>query len=603
MAYQVDRFNGTFLVAVEDGTIDTTTDIRFVGKNYAGYGEVQNENFLHLLENFANTSAPPKAVTGQIWYDSSSKKLRFYDGTRFKFASGAEYSLSAPTGLTPGDFWFDASSNQLKAWNGTDFILIGPEAAPEFGASAAIGQVVQDNTGNPRSIVKFVAGDNVMAITSAVEFTLGSANPISGFSRIKKGITLINTDSTTGVTTPSSEQYFWGTASNALRLGGETADQYIRKNDLSFPQLVTFVDSGFTLGNDDDFLVFVETEDPFGINPLRDEDQVVLYQSQVGQPITIRQQVNESTAINILKIRSNVVEPSGDGAVSLGSVDKRFNNVKAINLSGELTGNVTGNVSGNLTGNLKALDDTTAFDASTKTFFGTLGSPSQRTLVYGDTIGDVTGSATSAERLGIYEPSISTTPETVVVRDAAGNINATGFLGTSTFADRIKIVADSVVDSDPNYKSAKRGPIGNSIAARTADGDLFARLFDGTATAARYADLAEKYLADKEYEVGTVVAVGGEAEVTAAKYGDRAIGVVSANPAFMMNKDLEGGTYIALKGRVPVKVTGAVRKGQRLVAANDGTAVAAVPHANDIFAVSLESSDDTGVKMIEAVIL
>ena len=603
MAYQVDRFNGTFLVAVEDGTIDTTTDIRFVGKNYAGYGEVQNENFLHLLENFANTSAPPKAVTGQIWYDSSSKKLRFYDGTRFKFASGAEYSLSAPTGLTPGDFWFDASSNQLKAWNGTDFILIGPEAAPEFGASAAIGQVVQDNTGNPRSIVKFVAGDNVMAITSAVEFTLGSANPISGFSRIKKGITLINTDSTTGVTTPSSEQYFWGTASNALRLGGETADQYIRKNDLSFPQLVTFVDSGFTLGNDDDFLVFVETEDPFGINPLRDEDQVVLYQSQVGQPITIRQQVNESTAINILKIRSNVVEPSGDGAVSLGSVDKRFNNVKAINLSGELTGNVTGNVSGNLTGNLKALDDTTAFDASTKTFFGTLGSPSQRTLVYGDTIGDVTGSATSAERLGIYEPSISTTPETVVVRDAAGNINATGFLGTSTFADRIKIVADSVVDSDTNYKSAKRGPIGNSIAARTADGDLFARLFDGTATAARYADLAEKYLADKEYEVGTVVAVGGEAEVTAAKYGDRAIGVVSANPAFMMNKDLEGGTYIALKGRVPVKVTGAVRKGQRLVAANDGTAVAAVPHANDIFAVSLESSDDTGVKMIEAVIL
>ena len=50
MAYQVDKFNGTFLTSVEDGTIDTTTDIRFVGKNYAGYGEVQNENFLHLLE-------------------------------------------------------------------------------------------------------------------------------------------------------------------------------------------------------------------------------------------------------------------------------------------------------------------------------------------------------------------------------------------------------------------------------------------------------------------------------------------------------------------------------------------------------------------------
>jgi hypothetical protein len=115
--------------------------------------------------------------------------------------------------------------------------------------------------------------------------------------------------------------------------------------------------------------------------------------------------------------------------------------------------------------------------------------------------------------------------------------------------------------------------------------------------------LAEKYLTDQVYEVGTVVAVGGEAEVTASKYGDKAIGVVSSQPAFMMNSELEGGTYIALKGRVPVKVTGAIRKGQRLVAANDGTAVAGVPHANDVFGIALESSDDTGVKLIEAVIL
>ena len=84
MAYQVDRYNGTFLVSVEDGTIDTTTDLRFLGKNYAGYGEVQNENFLHLLENFANTSAPPRAVLGQVWYDSANKKIKFYDGSRFR---------------------------------------------------------------------------------------------------------------------------------------------------------------------------------------------------------------------------------------------------------------------------------------------------------------------------------------------------------------------------------------------------------------------------------------------------------------------------------------------------------------------------------------
>jgi hypothetical protein len=78
---------------------------------------------------------------------------------------------------------------------------------------------------------------------------------------------------------------------------------------------------------------------------------------------------------------------------------------------------------------------------------------------------------------------------------------------------------------------------------------------------------------------------------------------VSANPGFMMNKDLEGGTYIALKGRVPVKVTGSVQKGQKLVAADDGTAVAAVPHANDVFAIALESNNNVEVKTIEALVL
>jgi len=105
MAYQVDKFNGAFFVSVEDGTIDTTSDLRFVGKNYAGYGEVQNENFLHLLENFSNTTAPPKVITGQIWFDSANKKLKFYDGSRFKLAGGAEVSTTAPSGLSIGDVW------------------------------------------------------------------------------------------------------------------------------------------------------------------------------------------------------------------------------------------------------------------------------------------------------------------------------------------------------------------------------------------------------------------------------------------------------------------------------------------------------------------
>ena len=608
MAYQVDNFNGTFLVSVEDGTIDTTTDLRFVGKNYAGYGEVQNENFLHLLQNFSNTSAPPKAITGQIWYDSSTKKLKFYDGSRFKVASGAEVSASAPTGLAKGDFWFDESANQLYTWSGTEYVLIGPAAAPEFGTSAAVGQVVQDNTGGPQTIVKLVSGGDTIAIASKTDFVLGSVNPITGFSRIKKGITLVNTDSLTGVTTASSQYYFWGTASNSLKLNGIAADQFLTKGDLRFTEQIAFPDAGITVGDSDDLLVFVETQDPFynevGGNPLRDEDQVVIEQAIAGQPITFRIRVNETTKSNVLKVKSSGVYPGSDGNLYLGSASKRWGQIYSTDIYGALTGNVTGNTTGTHIGAVYASDETEAFDPETKTFYGTLGTPSQRSLVYGDLVGEVTGSAQTASKLGSYSPSISTSPDTVVVRDSKGNIYGTTFQGTALLADRLKI-DNLAVDTDATYRTAKTTAVANSIAARDGSGNLSAVLFDGTATAARYADLAEKYLTDKEYEPGTVVSVceHGDHEVEACQWGQRAIGVVSTNPAFMMNKDLEGGTYIALKGRVPVKVTGAVKKGQRLIAGNDGTAVAGVPHANDVFAIALETNNETSVKLIEAVIL
>ena len=66
MAYTIDRYNGTTLTVVQDGTVDQTTDIKFVGKNYAGYGEIQNENFLNLLENFSGANQPPRAISGQV---------------------------------------------------------------------------------------------------------------------------------------------------------------------------------------------------------------------------------------------------------------------------------------------------------------------------------------------------------------------------------------------------------------------------------------------------------------------------------------------------------------------------------------------------------
>jgi hypothetical protein len=133
--------------------------------------------------------------------------------------------------------------------------------------------------------------------------------------------------------------------------------------------------------------------------------------------------------------------------------------------------------------------------------------------------------------------------------------------------------------------------------------NVHAVTFRGTSVTAQYADLAEKYLPDADYAIGTVVCVGGAAEITASTFGRRAIGAVSGNPAYKMNCDLEGGVYVALKGRVPVQVVGTVRKGDNLIAANDGCASAAVYHSSEVFAVALASSNDTGIKLIEAIIL
>jgi hypothetical protein len=132
---------------------------------------------------------------------------------------------------------------------------------------------------------------------------------------------------------------------------------------------------------------------------------------------------------------------------------------------------------------------------------------------------------------------------------------------------------------------------------------LYANIFQGIASSADYADLAEKYLADADYLVGTVMTIGGEKEVTACTVGDRAIGVISANPAYMMNSGLEGGTYVALKGRVPCKVIGQVKKGQRLVAGTNGAAQAAYSNNADVFAIALGTSDEPGEKTIEVLVL
>lgn len=603
MAYQVDRFNGTFLVSVEDGTIDTTTDLRLVGKNYAGYGEVQNENFLHLLENFANTTSPPKVITGQIWYDTANKKLKFYDGIRYKVAGGAEVSATAPSGLSTGDFWWDTSSKQLYAWTGTDFTLVGPETAPDLGSSTIAASVVKgtpDTSVGPHTILKVFADDKVVGIFSKTAFTLDNTqNPIEDFTVIKKGFTLAK--SQTGVGT--DDYVMWGTANNSLYLGGTAATEYLKKGDNEFTAEVSFKDPGFQVGDGNDLRVRVENGDE------------VIVENRLGNPITFRITVTEtSDERDIAVITPTGVVPGVNNVYSLGNLSNRWSNVYSTIFTGSLTGNVTGNTVGEHKGDVLASDNTVMINSVTKQI-GYAGAN-----IVGTLTGSVTGSsssATNASKLNDLDPRVSLPAGTVEdpfianipIRDISGNIYVNQLIGIADKADRIRI-NNSATDpawnsaaANTQYRTAMTTQTAYTIAARDANADLTARIFNGTATSARYADLAEKYLADKDYEPGTVVMIGGEKEVTSADVNTRAIGVVSTSPAFMMNKDLEGGTYIALKGRVPCKVYGAVKKGDRLVAGPGGAAIAAHGNYANVFAIALESNNDLNVKIVEALVL
>jgi hypothetical protein len=614
MAYQVDKFNGTFLTNVPDGTIDSTTDLRFVGKNYAGYGEVQNENFLHLLENFANTTQPPKRISGQIWYDSGKKRLRFFDGSQFKVANGAEIGDIAPPGLQIGELWLDTGTNQLKVWTSTGFVLVGPQTAPGFGASTFSAVVVRAEGGTNYAIVKVLVADETVAVISKAAFKVDSTiNPIPGFSEIKKGFTLPEANSTTGVTALNWK--FWGTAADADRLGGALASEYIKSSQASFSNPVTFTNDGFEVGfpGGKPFRVYIEG----GEFPIIQNSKGL-----TGDPGTLTLRIKQVDVdrdpIVINKDGFYPILPSGSTlpVFDIGKTDSKYRSIYATTVYANTQGNVldsTGtktllNVTDrSFAGNIIANDGTTSFNAQTRVFTGFFTGSVGTTQTPASVIGDVTGNVTGRSGTLIVDSgearaatTTGTLVNTVAARDVNGDLTARIFKGTSEKSDTLK------VGSSAYYTASIAVPAGGdktSIVSRDNNGDINANIMNGTATAARYADLAEKYIPDADYEPGTVVAIGGENEVTASSWGQRAIGVVSTNPAFMMNKDLEGGVYIALKGRVPVKVIGRIKKGDELIAADNGYAMMAVPHASKVFAVALESSNDEGEKVIEALIL
>ena len=248
MAYTVNKTSsGSY--TVQDGVVNTQTDLSLIGKGYAGYGESIAENFLHLLENFSNTSAPTKPISGQLWYDSTNSQLKVYSGSAFVPAGGnVPYQTTAPSTLSQGDLWVDSDTGQLYFYNGTSNVLVGPPTATGTN-NGFIYESILDSSDASQNVTKWYNDGNLIAIVSEDEFTPKVA--ISGFATIKKGITL---------TTAIADTKFQGTATDADALGGVAAANYLRSNanDTTSGTLSVANDGGIVVGADSDFTFTVD---------------------------------------------------------------------------------------------------------------------------------------------------------------------------------------------------------------------------------------------------------------------------------------------------------------------------------------------------------
>lgn len=486
MAYTINKTNGSVIATIADGTIDNTTDLTLIGKNYSGYGELLNENLVKLLENFASGSAPSNKLAGQLWWDTTNSLLKVYTGTAFKVISGSTASASAPSNATVGDLWWDTDDAQLYVYNGSSWTMIGPSFTTGTGISGAIVDTITDNLGSSHVVVKLFVNNAMVAMISK-DSTFTPQVGIGGFNTISPGIQLSST---------VAGAKFKGDATNAELLDNLDSTQFLRSdaNDTTSGTLGVLNDSGLTVGADGD-----------------------LRFSMSGSNATMR----NGTADGDIIFRVN--------RASLG----------------------------------------------------------------GDTI---------AMRID------GATGETTVVSTPSANDNS------------LKIATTAYVDTNTLYRNGTNTITGNilpSAAGTIALGsatyqfaNIYSTYFRGTSITALYADVAERFAADNIYEPGTIVALGGAAEITKVsdELSEDVFGVISEKPAYLMNSgagDDETHPPVAMTGRVPVKVKGKVRKGDRLVSAGDGIARAASKGeatSFNTFGRALEDKTTDGIGLVTAVV-
>lgn len=216
MSYTISHANGANAIVIADGTINNSTSITLVGKNTPNYGQYLDQNFLFMLENFANSAQPVSPITGQIWYDTTHAVLKVYTGTTFKNINAATASNNQPLNPVLGDLWFDTVNQQLNCYNGTAWVIIGPIG----GAGQVASEILVDTGAASHNVISFKISNVRYAILSKDQVFTPSPG-ISGFATIFPGLNIASSAFV-------ANNRFVGQASDSLSLGGVTATSFMR---------------------------------------------------------------------------------------------------------------------------------------------------------------------------------------------------------------------------------------------------------------------------------------------------------------------------------------------------------------------------------------
>lgn len=182
MAYILYNNDGSVLLTMADGKIDNeSTSLDLIGKNVDNYGEYFNNNLIKLLTNFAapGSIAPRSPQVGQLWYNTTDKRLTVYNGIEFKPTDQTLVSGTAPLTTSTGDLWYDSVNSQLKIWNGTTYKLVGPAVSGvlgKFGIEPPTVSIKEHNTNIPKNVgVIFNYGSHI-GLVSTVSFTVSTSS-------------------------------------------------------------------------------------------------------------------------------------------------------------------------------------------------------------------------------------------------------------------------------------------------------------------------------------------------------------------------------------------------------------------------------------------